>query len=207
MPVWSKDIQYGAAIGFVILVGIVAIQFGFSAKLVLALLAGVGILFCASLFEGLPRAAMLGAGAVLLLLVAYDLATTCDSACQQTRAEAAQQRAAQDQARMTASQPAAPQCNVNRMPYHYEAKRPSVPVNPGGLCATALFFSGHCLFVTQADHNEVLGPFCKGEGARVSDKNGNTVELPVDIEYVWSADEPFDDGIGLWQPRYTKWFQ
>ncbi|MGD0026100.1 MAG: hypothetical protein ABSC37_16030 [Xanthobacteraceae bacterium] len=66
MPVWSKDIQYGAAIGFVVIVGIVAIQFGFNAKLVLALLAGLGILFCASLFEGLPRAAMLGAGAVLL---------------------------------------------------------------------------------------------------------------------------------------------
>jgi hypothetical protein len=56
----------------------------------------MGILFCASLFEGLPRAAILGAGAVLLLLVAYDLATSCDSACQQTRAEAAQQRVAQE---------------------------------------------------------------------------------------------------------------
>lgn len=115
MPVWSKDIQYGAAAGFIIIVGIVAIQFGFSAKLVLALLAGVGVLFCASLFEGLPRAAMLGAGAVLLLLVVYDLATSCDSACQQTRAEAAQQRAAQEQARLTALQSpnVNPHCNWN----------------------------------------------------------------------------------------------
>ncbi len=104
MPVWSKDVQYGAAIGFVIIVGIVAIQFGFSAKLVLALLAGVGILFCASQFDGLPRAAMLGAGAVLLLVVVYDLAASCDSACQQTRAEAARQRAAQEQARLAAEQ-------------------------------------------------------------------------------------------------------
>lgn len=104
MPVWSKDIQYGAAAGFIIIVGIVAIQFGFSAKLVLALLAGVGVLFCASLFDGLPRAAMLGAGAVLLLLVAYDLATSCDSACQQSRAEAARQTAEQQQARLAALQ-------------------------------------------------------------------------------------------------------
>jgi len=187
MPVWSKDIQYGAAAGFIIIVGIVAIQFGFSAKLVLALLAGVGVLFCASVFEGLVRAAMIGAGAVLLLLVAYDLMTSCDRACQQSRAQAVQQRAAQLQARVTTSQPAAPECNINRMPYHYEARRPSVPINPGGICAPALFFSGHCIFVTQAGHDQVLGPYCKGEDARVSDRNGNTVELPVDIEYVWSA--------------------
>jgi hypothetical protein len=207
MPVSSRDAQFGAVLGFILIVGIVAIYFGFSAKLVLALLAGLGILCCASLVEGYVRAGMLGTGVILLLLVAYDLATSCDNACQQVRAQAAQQRAAQEQARMTASQPAAPQCDVNRMPYHYEAKRPSVPINPGGICASALFFDGHCLFVIQAHHDEVLGPFCKGEGARVWDKNGNTVELPVDIEYVWSADEPFDGSIGLWQPRYTKWFQ
>lgn len=104
MPVWSRDLQYGAAAGFIVIVGIVAIQFGFGAKLVLALLAGVGVLFCASLFNGLPRVAMIGAGAVLLLLVVYDLATSCDSACQQSRAEAAQQRAAQEQARLAVEQ-------------------------------------------------------------------------------------------------------
>jgi hypothetical protein len=82
-----------------------------------------------------------------------------------------------------------------------------MPINPGGICAVALFFAGHGIFVTQAGHHETLGPYYKGDGARVWDKNGNTVELPVDIEYVWSAGEPFDDSIGLWQPRYTKWFQ
>lgn len=184
MPVWSRDIQYGAAAGFIVIVGIVAIQFGFSAKLVLALLAGVGVLFCASLFEGLPRAAMIGGSAVLLVLVAYDLVTTCDSACQESRTEAAQQRAAQEQVRATQTQPTAPQCNVSRMPYHYEAKRPSAPINPGGICAPALFFANHCIFATQAGHNGVVGPFCKGDGAQVWDKNGNSVELPVDIEYV-----------------------
>jgi len=104
MPVNSRDVQYGAAIGFVVIVGIVAIQFGFNAKLVLALLAGLGILFCASVFEGLVRAAMVGVGTVLLVFVAYDLATSCDSACQQTRAEAARQRAAQEQAQLAADQ-------------------------------------------------------------------------------------------------------
>lgn len=104
MPVNSRDVQYGAAIGFVVIVGIVAIQFGFDAKLALAPLAGLDILFCASVFEGLVRAAMIGVGAVLLLLVAYDLATSCDSACQQTRAKAAHQRAAQEQARLAAGQ-------------------------------------------------------------------------------------------------------
>ena len=89
MPVSSRDVQFAAAAGFIVIVGIVAIYFGVSAKLVLALLAGLGISLCASLVEGYLRAAMLGAGAVLLLLVVYDLATSCDSACQQTRAEAA----------------------------------------------------------------------------------------------------------------------
>ena len=90
--------------GFIVIVGIVAIYFGFSTKFILALLAGLGILFCASLVKGYVRAAMLGTGALLLLLVAYDLATSCDSACQQTRAEAAQQRAAQQQASLAAEQ-------------------------------------------------------------------------------------------------------
>jgi hypothetical protein len=48
---------------------------------------------------------MLGTGALLLLLIAYDLATSCDGACQQTRAEAARQRNTQEQPRLTASQP------------------------------------------------------------------------------------------------------
>jgi hypothetical protein len=104
MPVNSRDVQFGAAIGFIVIVGIVAIYFGFSTKLILALLAGLGILFCASLVEGYVRAAMLGTGALLLVLIAYDLATSCDSTCQQTRAEAAQQRAALEQARLAAEQ-------------------------------------------------------------------------------------------------------
>jgi len=214
MPIGSKDVQYGAAIGFVIIVGVVAIQFGFSAKLVLGLLAGVGALLCASVFDGLPRAAMIGASAVLLLLVAYDLATTCEGACKQSKVEAARQRAAQEQVqlaagqgRLSVSQPFAPECNINRQDYHYGAEKPPKPFNPGGRCAAALFFAGHCIYLTQAGHNDVRGPYCKSEGATVRDKSGNTVDLPVDIEYAWSADKPFDGSIGLWQPRYTRWFQ
>ena len=104
MPVNSRDVQFGAAIGFIVIVGIVAIYFGFSTKLILALLAGLGILFCASLVEGYVRAAMLGTGALLLVLIGYDLATSCDSACQQTRAEGAQKRAAQEQVRLATEQ-------------------------------------------------------------------------------------------------------
>jgi hypothetical protein len=48
---------------------------------------------------------LLGTGALLLLLIIYDLATTCDNACQQTRTDTARQRTAQEQARLTVSQP------------------------------------------------------------------------------------------------------
>jgi hypothetical protein len=211
MPVWSKDVQYGAAAGFVIIIGIVAIQFGFSAKLVLALLAGVGILFCASLFEGLPRAAMLGAGAILLLLVVYDLATSCDSACQQTRAEVAQQRAAQEQARLEAERrqqlaqtPEIQYCNGRKVEWHFGTEEPNKPFNPAGQCIGYIWYSDHCIFIKRAGQNERLGPFCAGgEGRSVTLVNGTkAMALPADGEYVWSADTPFDGYIQLNPPRY-----
>jgi len=167
MPVWSKDIQYGAAAGFVIIVGIVAIQFGFSAKLVLALLAGLGILFCASVFEGLVRAAMIGVGAVLLLLVAYDLATSCDSTCQQARAETAQQRSAQERARVAAEQtrlaasrpPTDPLCD-------WSVKTVVLGPEPiqlhGDQCSFDLRYSDEGdveLYVTTYNDDKLQGPF------------------------------------------------
>ena len=204
MPVWSRDIQYGAAAGFIVIVGIVAIQFGFSAKLVLALLAGVGVLFCASLFDGLPRAAMLGAGAVLLLLVVYDLVTTCDSACQQSRA--AQRLAAKQQTPSGARQPVATECNVNRQDYHFALERPAQPFNPGGKCAPALWFSGHCIWVTSVGNDRPQGSYCSHGDGRVFNQAGDAVELPRDIDRARSADIPFDGSVGLWQPRYTGLF-
>lgn len=189
MPVWSKDIQYGAAAGFVIIVGVVAIQFGFSAKLVLALLAGVGVLFCASLFEGLPRAAMLGAGAVLLLLVAYDLATSCDSACQQTRAQAAQQRAAQEQALLAASRPQTdPLCD-------WETKTVTVGADwvelHGDRCSFDLNFPKQDveLYVKTVLNDTPQGPYHWGQ------------QLPDGVIAVMNRGKPFKAQIQLVPPR------
>jgi hypothetical protein len=183
MPPWSKDVQYGAAAGFVIIVGIVAIQFGFSAKLVLAILASVGVLFCASLFEGLPRAAMLGAGAVLLLLVAYDLATSCDSACQQTRAEAAQQRATQEQPRLAALRPPTdPLCNWEMHPFTFspEWKRIS-----DDRCHADLFYDEPDvkLWVKVSGSDTPIGPFKRGQA------------LPDGTVWIMSEGKTFSDRV------------
>lgn len=211
MPVNSRDAQFGAAIGFIVIVGIVAIYFGFSTKLILALLAGLGILFCASLVEGYVRAAMLGTGALLLLLIGYYLATSCDSACQQTRAEAAQQRATQEQARLEAEQrrqlaqaPEIQYCNGRKVEWHFGTEEPNKPFNPAGQCIGYIWYPDHCIFIKRAGQNERLGPFCDGSKSRsVTLANGAEVmTLPADGEYVWSADGPFDGYIQLTPPRY-----
>ena len=204
MPVWFKDVQYGAAAGFIVIVGIVAIQFGFSAKPVLALLADVGVLFCASLFNGLPRAAMLGAGAVLLLLVLYDLATTSDRACQQSRAEAAQQRAAQEQVRLAAEQarldaqfPERRVCTSIKTLWHFGTEKPDMAFNPAGQCVGYIWYDGHCIFLKRAGREEPEGPLCD---PKMTGRSG-LATLPQDGEYVWSADTPFDGYVQLNPPR------
>jgi hypothetical protein len=189
MPVNSRDIQYGAAAGFVIIVGIVAIQFGFSAKLVLALLAGVGVLFCASLFDGLPRAAMLGAGAVMLLLVVYDLATSCDSVCQQTRAQAAQQRTAQEQARLAASRPQVnPHCMWSNRLVTVGATHVALdPDNPDAIvCRAHLHFKSNgerCYYIW------VVGE-SKERDTKYCDRDGVVTALPDDVKSIRSASGP-----------------
>ena len=202
MPVSSRDVQFAAAGGFIVIVGIVAVYFGFSAKLVLALLAGLGILFCASLVEGYLRAAMLGAGAVLLLLVVYDLATSCDSACQQSRAEAAQQRAVQGQARLAAEQqrqltqtPEIQHCNGRKLEWHFETKPNVRPLNPAAQCDFLLWHPGHCIYVRLAgktDREEKS--FCD---------QGSFLSLPSNLEDAWSADTPFDGYVQLNPPRFN----
>lgn len=74
---------------------------------------------------------MIGASAVLLLLVACNLATTCDSAYQQTRAEAAQQRAAEQHARLAAEQarrnadmPERHVCTSIKTSWHFGTEKP-----------------------------------------------------------------------------------
>lgn len=163
MPVNSRDAKFGAAIGFIVIVGIVAIYFDFSAKLVLALLAGLGILSCASLVEGYVRAAMLGAGAILLLLVVYDLATSCDGACQQARVEAAQQRAAQEQARPTALRPPTdPICNWGVEPIILG--QDWVPLR-GDRCQVELSYepSNKQLYVKTSTSDLIQGPYHHGD--------------------------------------------
>jgi hypothetical protein len=178
---------------------------------VLALLGGVGALFYASLFDGLPRAAMNGASAVLLLLVTYNLAATCDSACQQSRAEAAQQRTAQEQARLAVIQqrqlaqtPELQYCNGRKTDWHFGTDMPNKSFNPAGQCIGYLWYPNHCIFIKRAGQNETLGPFCDGEQNRtVTLANGNkATALPADGEYAWSADTPSDGLIQLNPPRY-----
>jgi len=138
-------------------------------------------LFCASLVDGYVRAAMLGTGTLLLLLIVYDLATTCDSACQQTKAEAARQRAAQEQARLAAENPPDSQC-----PGIWETKEigPNpVIINPGGSCIwrakTRVCFYGKRGAWTN-DFKE-YGPYC--------DKGESTfTETVRDLETVWTVD-------------------
>jgi hypothetical protein len=209
MPINSRDVQFGAAIGFIVIVGIVAIYFGFSTKLVLALLAGLGILFCASLVEGYVRAAMLGTGALLLLLIAYDLATSCDSACQQTRAEAAQQKAAQQQAQLAAEQArqstmtpqlAAICTGVKSSPL--PIGREPVRVNPNGNCQAIIFAPGHCIQVKQANEQEWNSEtFCDIDG------DPRKKALPLDVEYIRnSGTETFDYQVRLNPPKYIDLF-
>jgi hypothetical protein len=181
MPVNSRDAQFGAAIGFIVIVGIVAIYFGFSTKLILALLAGLGILFCASLVEGYVRAAMLGTGALLLLLIAYDLATSCDSACQQTRAETAQQRVAQEQARaQLARTPVLQYCPMQKEALVIPATEDGVRINPNGQCNPDIWQNEvGCINVKVAGERKWRPEkLCKGE---------QNVRMPDDVEYVRST--------------------
>src|SRR4051812_43939007 len=58
------------------------------------------------------------------------------------------------QAPLPVATPSAPECNVNRRPHHYPATRPEGKVNPGGICAVALFIKGHCVYFTQENRDE-----------------------------------------------------
>jgi hypothetical protein len=185
MPVNSRDVQFGAAIGFIVIVGIVAIYFGFSSKLVLALLAGLGILFCASLVEGYVRAAMLATGALLLLLIAYDLATSCDGACQQTKVEAARQKVAQEQVRLAASQPPTdPLCDWSVKPV---LLGPEWVELHGDRCSYDLKYSKQDveLYVTTFDNKNPQGPYHWGQqfpnGAVAVMNKGSPVEALLQL--------------------------
>lgn len=121
---------------------------------------------------------------------------------QQRQKQAAAQRAIE-----ASRQPVASQCNVHRKPYRFEATRPDFKFNPGGVCSPQLFTEGHCVYVTQNNSETTLGPICNRGGGVPRDKAGNPIDMPEDIDRVWSAEgKPFDAEVGLWQPRYTKLF-
>lgn len=103
------------------------------------------------------------------------------------------------------SVPVSPQCNVDRRPHRYKTSMPQAKINPGGVCAVALFIEGHCVYFTQNDRDVAGGKICVKDGqTTVFDSAGRTIEMPEDVDRVWSADTAFDGSIGLWQPRYTK---
>ena len=190
---------------------------GLTLSLILvALLLGLALLIPQRLLRVLAVAtiALVFGGAVLYALVPAVFGATppCavgDTKCLKERAEEAAAREAarrqQEQAARVAAQPSAPQCNVHRVPYRYEKERPAKAFNPGGVCAPALFVDGRWVYVTQNLNDKQLGPYFITADGVVRNKDNQVVELPVDIDRVWSAeDAAFEGSVGLWQPRYTK---
>lgn len=138
--------------------------------------------------------------------------SSTDIACkyqQSVKAETQRQRQAAAQRAIEASQqPVAPRCNVQRMPHRYPASKPAVKDNPGGECAVALFIAGHCVYFTQNYKEEPSGTICVNMSNEVAvrDMRNNIIDMPEDVDRVWSTADAFDGSIGLWQPRYTKLF-
>lgn len=135
-----------------------------------------------------------------------------DVVCQQKAAETArikeEQRRRQelDTASLKRHQPVSQGCNVDRRAHYFPATKPAYKVNEGGKCAVALFIEGHCVYYTQNYNDNAAGIICVYNGATsVSDLRGNRIEMPEDVDRVWSANGvAFNGSIGLWQPRYTK---
>jgi len=119
-----------------------------------------------------------------------------------------QKQAAVQRAIEASRQPVAPSCNVQRRPHRYPASKPATKDNPGGVCALALFIKGHCVYFTQNNHDQPAGIICVNNDNEmaVRDMRNNPIDMPEDVDRVWSVSEAFDGSIGLWQPRYTKLF-
>ena len=69
--------------------------------------------------------------------------------------------------------------------------RQPVRINPEGRCAPDLWHDGHCLYVQRAawTNDGHIYRHCGGA-------------LPKDVEWAWSADEPFTGAVALSPPRY-----
>ncbi len=92
-----------------------------------------------------------------------------------------------------------PACNGIKTPYHFGTEKPDKPFNSAGECSGDLWHKGHCIWATQAGSNIPQGPYCDKDGKKNIARN--------DLEYVWSADEPFDGYYRLSSPRYTKFIE
>lgn len=90
-----------------------------------------------------------------------------------------------------------PFCNERKTSFRYGTEPRLVSEN--AQCASALWYSGHCIYAKQAGNEKRLGPFC--------DKPGRTEVLPVDIEYAWSSGEPFDGYVLLTGKHVTQFFR
>jgi hypothetical protein len=107
----------------------------------------------------------------------WHLATYCDTKCQLDKQRAAQATA------VAAARQQHPLCTGEKFLHTYGTE-PGEPVDKNAQCRAALWYKGHCIFVQQAHSTKALGPFCDKEGKE-------TAALPIDLEYAWSADEPF----------------
>ena len=83
--------------------------------------------------------------------------------------------------------PADPCPGGDRVPAQLGAE--PVRINPNGLCAFTLWYR-HCIFLRQAGEDKTLGPYCPPEAKLIAGAV-RAKQFPPDVEWVWSAEQPF----------------
>lgn len=157
------------------------------------------------------RAAIATAAFLVWVVVAWPILThfsPCaphDIACKREAAVAAAIKAEAERRRELAVRPrkewglaVAPTspCDSVEMPYAFETKKPSRPINPRGQCSLALWHRGHCVWT--------LG-FLENTPSKACDfGNGLIGSYAVNTEYVWSADAEFMSKYRPDPPRKTQ---
>jgi hypothetical protein len=97
-------------------------------------------------------------------------------------------------------------CNSGEKYYTYEASKPEGrPFNLAGQCGPALWHGGHCVWVLGYKSNT---PVRRCDPATLCTKEKPCGDIPLSIEYAWSADGyAFQDKVRLDPPRNTTLFQ
>lgn len=165
----------------------------------------VGVILAA----GLPKTAytlgsVLGAVVMGFLIVALFYLPSCpqgDTACWQQVAEQERQKREEAvrkrEAEMVRVYAQRGFCdNIARL-YRFETTRPALPFNPGASCSPDIWHKGHCIYV------QVRGS-AKRHPEKICHKDGVVNEMPENVEFVWSADEPFSDYVQLSTPRAPR---